>query len=261
MWQQDRIPRANGKRRWVLGLVPSPFQRLTQRFLSAGSFGPYDGLILAAPLDQSGIQFDLDLVSSHSARRPPWARWGTLQSGVARSDLWIEKTDCDSRRRQERVDDVECIMDDDDAAGGEAADPSSGYQRTVTTYVIGRLQPSFFGVQRLFSEAVFLSDDVVNLPFSSISPKTDADANDGSRVYKVSALDDASPVLPSLILVHDRRCFLPSPSTPAFYRRFSEAVPRSWLSKTGRQPTPITARQSRWICPPSVCSLAPTMKD
>ena len=165
---------------------------------------PYDAVVLAAPLESSSIVFDLvppaatesgpgssgDEGGGHRSAHEEGGGGGhhvglggmPLGSSSEETCRWVRCSDSGSdgtaARDMALSDQLDMGAAEAESSGLSGLSGSSGgsrasartFQRTVTTYVTGKLQPAFFGVSRLPSEMILFSNDAT-WPISAISPK------------------------------------------------------------------------------------------
>lgn len=129
---------------------------------------PYDAVIIATPLSLSGIAIQGQLGPSGTLNIPstdkadPQGMPGI--PGQREALLTADAADMDDTHGSD--DGVQGRL----RAAAASPVPEQEYQTTVTTWVKGQIDPSFFGTPTPPPGAVFATDSA-DLPFTSIAPK------------------------------------------------------------------------------------------
>ena len=148
------------------------------------TFDGYDAVIIATPLESSSIVFYLGDDSYVTPTIMPMATVrmafpqqealtsgtrGSTRPGQDEACRWVQCTGTDlssSIKFREQA----SMVNKQDSFG---SDTGRTFQTTITTYVSGVLQPTYFGVENLPSDMVLVANDV-DSTVSAISPKTAA---------------------------------------------------------------------------------------
>ena len=167
-----------------------------------GLFEGYDAVIVASPLETSSIIFDLgvDITADGTGRgRQQYSRLSAEQTEEEGMCRWVRCSGRLAPSDSEKVDGVQEPVSEEVEGLKQPANSDRTFQRTITTYVEGHLQPAFFGASHLPSDMVLFSNDDQS-PVSAISPKLLLEDGSGQRrIYKVfSSLPLNSTLLSAL---------------------------------------------------------------